>query len=169
MEMTREARSESEREMETRMNEDNWTFEEPDALAIPEVVKNRFADAGLALRWIRVRIKNNDDVQNVGKRLQDGWVFVEQKEVPEMMANSTVREEGRYTGTVSRGDLALAKMPMARALARKEFFENKSREMMDAVNSQLNSVNQNARDARERIRNNSRSQVTVGTGPKFQN
>lgn len=164
MEFTREARMESEREAEQR---NDWAFEEPDAIEIPQRVKDRFADEGMTLRWIRVSLGGKDDLKNVSKRRQDGWDFVEPNEVPELIHDSFVREDGRYAGTVSRGDLALAKAPIARMQARQEYFENKSREMMQAVDAQLGNVNSRANSPQERIQNNSRSQVAVGRS-KFQ-
>jgi hypothetical protein len=157
-------RSESNRDSEERMNEDFYTFEEPDALAIPAEVTNRYADQGLVLRWIRTSIRGKDDITNVGKRIQDGWEFVQPDEVPEMAHNSFVKEEGRYAGTVTRGDLSLAKCPTARANARREFYENRSREMMDSVNAQLSQH----QDSRAPISNSSKSKVVKGRMPTFQ-
>tara|TARA_R110000796_G_scaffold24950_3_gene70876 strand:+ start:539 stop:1054 length:516 start_codon:yes stop_codon:yes gene_type:complete len=160
---TNKARSETIRETEQRSHEE-YTFEEPDYLAIPDVVKDRFADEGMILRWIRIEIRGKEDIQNVGKRLQDGWVFVTPEEVSEIAHNSLVREEGRYTGVVCRGDLALVKMPAGKAEARKRFYEDRSREMMDAVNSQL----ENNNDSRMPISNSSKSSVVQGRMPNFQ-
>jgi|TARA_R100000149_G_C5879421_1_gene143903 hypothetical protein len=158
-----ESRSESTRETEQRSYED-YTFEEPDYLAIPDSVKDRFANQQMSLRWVRISIKGRDDIQNVGKRIQDGWVFVTPDEVPEIAHNSFVKDEGRYSGTVCRGDLALAKIPTGKAKARQAFYENRSREMMDAVNSQL----QSHQDSRMPISNASKSQVVKGRLPTFQ-
>ena len=74
-----------------------------------------------------------------------------------------VRDEGRYSGTVCRGDLALAKMPTKRAEARQRHFEDASADMVDAVNSQL----ENASDRKMPIRNSSRTNVTKGRTAKF--
>jgi hypothetical protein len=74
----------------------------------------------MALRWIRISIKGTDDISNVGKKLQEGWVFVTPDEVPEMSITSFVREDGRYQGTVCRGDLALAKMPAGKVSAKRK-------------------------------------------------
>ena len=134
-----ESRSSQVRENQTR--EEVYTFEEEDALAIPEEVKVRFLNQGMVLRWIRIQIRGADDYQNVGKRQRDGWVFVTPDEVPEMSTSSIVKEGGRYAGTVVRGDVALAKMPEGRAIARREHYENKANELMHAVNSQLMSNN----------------------------
>jgi len=150
------SRTDDMRENNTRVFSD--TFEEQDWLSIPDSVRFRFDQEGMTLRWIRISLKGKDDYQNVGKRLNEGWVFVTVDEVPEMVNSSFVREEGRYTGAICRGDLALAKMTKARALSRKEFYENKSREMVDAVNSQLMRESTSAMP----ISNASRTRVTRG-------
>ena len=103
MDTTRnETRSDNLREQNLR--EEEWTYEEPDALAIPDVVQARYDNEGMALRWIRISLKGQDDITNVGKKQQTGWVFVTPDEVPELAVTSFVRDEGRYLGTVCRGD-----------------------------------------------------------------
>ncbi len=154
-------RSSSAREANTR--EEEYQFEEPDFLAIPDEVRDRFSSQGMALRWIRMTVKGNDDISNIGKRIHEGWEFVTLEEAPEMEYNSFVKEEGRHTGTVCRGDLGLAKILTGKAVARKEFYENKSREMMDAVHAQLDSNS----DSRMPISNRSRTTVTKGRAPSF--
>ena len=149
-----QSRSLQERENQTR--EEVYTFEEEDALAISEDIKARFLNQGMVLRWIRIQIRGADDYQNVGKRQRDGWVFVTPDEVPELSTSSIVKEGGRYAGTVVRGDVALAKMPEGRAIARTEHYENKAQNLMNAVNSQLMSNN----DSRMPIYNNSKSTVS---------
>ena len=158
-----ESRNAQVRENQTRDNEE-YTFEEEDYLAIPEEVQERFLNQGMVLRWIRIQLRGADDYQNVGKRMRDGWVFVTPDEVPELSISSIVKEGGRYAGTVVRGDVALAKMPEGRAIARREHYENKANELMNAVNSQLMSNN----DSRMPIYNNSKSTVSRGKSPKFQ-
>jgi hypothetical protein len=162
MARTTVSRSEESRELNSR--EQEYEYREPNLLEIPESVENRFLDQGLKLRWIRISTRNQDDYRNVGKRQAEGWEFVSVEEVPEMIHSSFVREEGRYTGTVCRGDLALAKMPLRKAQSRQAYYENQSREMVDAVNAQL----MNSSDSRMPIRNNSKTQVTRGRTPKFQ-
>ena len=157
-----ESRSTEVREKNTR--EEEWTFEEPDALNIPELVKARFDNEGMSLRWLRIMLKGQDDIMNVGKKQQEGWVFVTPDEVPEMAVTSFVREEGRYLGAVCRGDLALAKMPTGKVKARKRFYEKKANDMMDAVNAQL----MKSSDSRMPITNSSKSVTTRGRQPSFQ-
>ena len=155
-------RSTQSRELETRETE-TYEYQEPSLLDIPENVTNRFADQGMKLRWIRISLKGQDDYTNVGKRQAEGWQFVTLDEVPEMGMSSMVKEDGRYSGTVCRGDLALAKLPIGKAEARQVHFEQKSSEMVDAVNSQL----EGASDRRMPVRNQSKSNVTKGRTPSF--
>ena len=151
------------REYSTREMSDEFSFEEPNLLDIPESVRQRFENEGLALRWIRVSVKGKDDITNVSKRKQDGWEFVDPKDVPEMSESSFVRSEGRYTNTISRGDLALAYAPKARMVARQRFYENRAAEMMDAVDRQL--MNHSTREMP--ISNQSRSRTVKGRTPYF--
>ena len=157
-----ETRSETLREQNRR--EENWTFEEPNALTIPDSGEARFDNDGLALRWIRISIKGQDDIGNVGKKLQLGWEFVSPDEVPEMALTSFVRDEGRYQGAVCRGDVALVKMPAGKVNSRRKFYEQKANDQMDAVNAQL----MKSSDSRMPITNSSRSVTTKGRVPSFQ-
>ena len=91
-------------------------------------------------------------------------MFVTPDEVPELSASSVVKENGRYAGAIVRGDVALAKMPEGRAIARREHYENKANELMDAVDNQLMSKS----NSRMPIYNNSKSTVTKGRSPRFQ-
>ena len=165
--MTRTNTMAKSRNVETRElnnREQDMEFREPNMLDLPDTVINRFKNEGMALRWIRINLRGKDDYTNVGKRVQEGWQFVDVNEVPEIQHTSFVRDEGRYTGEVCRGDLALAKMPLQKAENRQRFYESKSSEMVDAVNQQLMSQS----DSRMPIRNSSKSQVTKGKTPKFQ-
>ena len=83
-----ESRSDITRETKQRRT----VFEEPNWLEIPASVINRFLNEGMALRWIRITLRNQEDYQNVGKRTGEGWEFVQAEEVPEMLQSSDVRE-----------------------------------------------------------------------------
>ena len=159
---TKLSRSAESRELNTR--EKYEEYQEPNMLDIPEELEIRFANEGMTLRWIRINLRGQDDYKNVGRKIQEGWQFVTVDEVPELQHTSFVREEGRYMGAVCRGDLALAKMPLAKAQSRQRYYEGKSQEMVDAVNQQLMGSN----DSRMPIRNTSKSSVTKGRTPNFQ-
>ena len=160
-------RNETERSNVTReatTREEEYFFEEPDALTIPDMVQARFDNEEMSLRWIRISVKGEDDIMNVGKKQQEGWIFVTPDEVPEMAITSFVREEGRYLGAVCRGDVALAKKPTVKVKARQKFYEKKANDMMDAVNAQLMKNS----DSRMPISNTSKSVTTRGRRPSFQ-
>jgi hypothetical protein len=162
--MTRNETERSNATREATTREEEYFFEEPDALTIPDMVQARFDNEEMSLRWIRISVKGEDDIMNVGKKQQEGWIFVTPDEVPEMAITSFVREEGRYLGAVCRGDLALAKKPTVKVKARQKFYENKANEQMDAVNAQL-MKNSNSRMP---ISNTSKSVTTRGRQPSFQ-
>ena len=66
--MTRnEERSNTTREAKSRESEEEYVFEEPDALSIPDSVQARFDAEDMSLRWIRISVRGVDDITNVGK------------------------------------------------------------------------------------------------------
>ena len=163
MTRTNNTRSSQLRENNTK-EQTTYTFEEPNLLEIPEPIVNRFNDAGMSLGWIRLTLKGKDDVSHIGRKMQEGWQFVSQEEVPEMEHSSIVRDEGKYAGAVCRGDVALGKIPTKLFQSRSEFYRNKSDKLMEAVNSQLMRGNNSSMP----ISNSSKSTVTKGRQPSFQ-
>ena len=103
-------------------------------------------------------------IKYIGKKMQEGWKFVDMKEVPELEQTSVVKMEGRYSGAVCRGDIALGKIPTKLFQSRNEFYKNKSDQLMDAVNSQLMRGNNSSMP----ISNSSKTTVTKGRQPSFQ-
>lgn len=131
----------SSRTMQTRETETKeYTFTEPNWLDVPDIVVNRFNAEDMTLRWIRISLKGEDDYKNVGNKMSQGWVFVTPEEVPEMLHSATVLDTGRYTNCVVRGDVALAKMPRGKSVARNDYYEGKANDLMEAVNQQLMSA-----------------------------
>ena len=156
-------RSTSNRESNAR-EEVEYTFEEQDALHIPDAVLQRFTNENMTLGWLRMTLKGKDDVKHIGKKLQEGWEFVSKDEVPELGSTSVVRDEGRYAGAICRGDIALGKIPTRIYKARSEHYRKKSDQLMDAVNSQLMRGN----NSRMPISNTSKTQTIKGRTPRFQ-
>jgi len=156
-------RSTSNRESNAR-EEVEYTFEEQDALHIPDAVLQRFTNENMTLGWLRMTLKGKDDVKHIGKKLQEGWVFVDLADVPEMSATSVVKDEGRYAGVVCRGDVGLAKIPTGKYEARSKFYRDKSTAMNQAIEAQLMGSN----NSRMPISNNSKSKVVTGRQPNFQ-
>ncbi len=108
--MTTRTNTRSSQLRENNTNEEiNYQFEEQDSLHIPDAVVNRFKNEGMTLGWLRITLKGQDDFKYIGKKMQEGWQFVELKEVPEMEQTSVVKVEGRYSGAVCRGDYCVSK------------------------------------------------------------
>ena len=150
---------------ENNTNEEmSYQFEEQDSLHIPDAITNRFNNEGMTLGWLRITLKGQDDFKYIGKKMQEGWQFVDIKEVPEIEQTSVVKMEGRYSGAVCRGDVALGKIPTKLFQSRSEFYRNKSDKLMEAVNSQLMRGNNSSMP----ISNSSKSTVTKGRQPTFQ-
>ena len=148
------------RETETK----EYTYQEPNYLDVPDVVVDRFTNEDMVLRWVRITLKGEDDYKNVGNKMTQGWVFVTPEEIPEMLHSATVLNSGRYTNCVVRGDVALAKMPRGKSVARNDYYEGKANDLMEAVNQQLMS----ASNSKMPISNSSTSTVTKGRMPQFQ-
>jgi len=163
--MTTRINTRSSQLRENNVNEQtDYQFEEVDSLHIPEVIVNRFKNEGMSLGWLRVTLKGKDDVKHIGKKIQEGWKFVDLKEVPEMEQTSVVKDEGRYSGAVCRGDLALGKIPTRIFESRSAYYKKKSDALMNAVDSQLMKTN----NSRMPISNTSKTTITKGRTPSFQ-
>jgi hypothetical protein len=119
----------------------------------------------MTLGWLRMTLKGKDDVSHIGKKLQEGWTFVDLAEVPEMSTASVVRDEGRYAGVVCRDDVGLAKIPTGRYEARSKFYRDKSKSMNEAIDAQLHG---GRKISGMPISNNSKSKVITGRQPNFQ-
>ena len=127
----------SEETREATSKQETTSFEETNFLHIPEGVKNRFNSQGMSLRWIRITLNGEDDYKNVGKRQREGWTFVSPEEVPELASTSIVKEGGRYSGVVSSGDVALAKIPTETAEERRTYYAGKTQERNEALDNTI--------------------------------
>ena len=74
-----------------------------------------------------------DDTKNVSNKLRSGWEFVRADEYPG--ENFSTITEGKYTGVIGHGGLALARIPIEIANARNAYFAKKTKEREDAVNN----------------------------------
>lgn len=144
----RKTREDETREVELR----DTSWQDPSVLDMPE------APEGYSQRWIRVMIDGKDDYSNISKKIAEGWVFVKHDELPERYKHLAQRESGRYAGYVGVGDLALARIPSERLKARKKHYEQKTRDMMDAVNAQLRKLD----DSRMPVYNESKTRTATG-------
>lgn len=120
---------------------------------------------GFVYRWLRVAVRGEDDVQNISRRLREGWELVKPETLPkEFKGLSTlVRDYGKVSGIVGIDDVALGRIQRHIAEARQELVELEAAEMMQAVNSDLMRNN----DTRMPISNESKSTVRKGRNAHF--
>ena len=90
---------------------------------------------GYRHRWIRLEIMGQDDTKNVSSKLRSGWELVRADEYPG--ENYSTITEGKYTGVIGHGGLALARIPEEVAKARNEYFVRKTQESEQAIKNDL--------------------------------
>jgi hypothetical protein len=118
---------------------------------------------GFVYRWLRVAIRGEDDIQNISRRMREGWAFVKPSELPAEFANLPIRDYGKMNGIVGIDDVALGKLPRNVAEARQELVELQAAEMAQAVDADLMRNN----DTRMPISNESKSTVRRGRSARF--
>lgn len=121
-----------------QVQEPVYDYKEPDLLSMPT-----FGDEDqYAYRWIRVMIRGELDYQNISRRLREGWTFVQADDVPDefrgpMGPVTQVHRDAQLEGCLRQGDLALAKIPMSKAVAYKRHVEGQAATMYNAFNRKL--------------------------------
>ena len=152
----------SSRDLEARENNQREYLETDSWLTIPKSVEDVVEEQGLKLGWQRIYLNGKEDYKAVGQKINEGWEFVTADEVPEMTKGYGYSQAGdRFDNCIVRGDVALAKIPTHIFDARNEAAVQRNREMNDAIDQRLMSM----QDRRMPISNNSSSQTTVGGRP----
>ncbi len=121
----RKSRESETRETQTRRKP--WA--PPSRLEAPE------APAGYVHRWIRVAMRGEEDKMNVNTKLREGWEPVRKDEYPDYEAPTI--DEGRFEGIIGQGGLMLCRIPVETAQERSEYYGNRTREQMVAVDQDL--------------------------------
>lgn len=103
----------------------------------PNLLDTPAAPPGYALRWVRVHIHNQDDLQNVAMARKDGWEFVRPSDPYFQDQALPVHGEGRYQGVVGVGDLALAINNIEVVEARKAYERDMTQRQQAAVDNDL--------------------------------
>lgn len=129
------------------------------ALDIPAKTIQRFAEQGIQLQWIRVKIGGQDDVDNIKQMTGRGWVFVKASEVPELSGVNVPEfakdvDRDRESEYVIRKDCALAKNLTANVKLATE-------RNTEAINAMEKAVR---KDMKQSGLDSSESSMTVGTG-----
>ena len=99
--------------------------------APPSMLDAPPAPDGFAHRWIRAETRGFDDTKNISAKMREGWELVRKDEYPDFEA--PIIESGKYEGVFGVGGLILARIPVETVQERSDYFNNKSRDQMDAV------------------------------------
>ena len=77
---------------------------------------------GFVYRWLRVRIRNEDDERNIYRRRREGWEFIKKDEVPGYVGPSI--NKGEFAGVIGQTDLVLARLPEEIADDRRRYYHD---------------------------------------------
>lgn len=103
--------------------------------APPSVLDAPPAPEGYKHRWVRASIRGEEDKGNVFNRLRQGYEPVRAEEHPEYQAPTI--EDGKHAGVIGNGGLILTRVPVETAHERTEYYGNRTREQMTAVDQDL--------------------------------
>ena len=122
------------------------------------------APKGFKHRWIRTETMGQDDTGNVSKKLREGWEFVRAEEIKNQIGEHDypIISDGKYQGLIGVGGLVLARIPEEVVEQRKDYFNNKTRTQIEAVDNDI------LREQRPEMPINidRQSRVTFGGGRK---
>ena len=110
--------------------------------APPSMLDAPPAPDGYKHRWIRAETRGFDDTKNSSAKLREGYELVRSDEYPDFEA--PVIDSGKYEGVFGVGGLILARIPVETVQERSDYFNNKSRDQMDAVDYDMMRENQHS-------------------------
>jgi hypothetical protein len=129
--------------------------------APPSMLEAPPAPEGYKHRWIRAEVRGHEDRQNISARLREGYEFVRKDEYPDF--ESPVIDTGRYEGVFGVGGLVLARIPLETVQERTDYFDRKSKDLMEAVDHDM--MRENAHSTMKIDNPDRQSRVTLG-GPR---
>jgi|TARA_R110002012_G_scaffold97438_3_gene234117 hypothetical protein len=127
----------------------------------PSMLEAPPAPEGYKHRWIRAEVRGHEDRQNISARLREGYEFVRKDEYPDF--ESPVIDTGRYEGVFGVGGLVLARIPLETVQERTDYFDRKSKDLMEAVDHDM--MRENAHSTMKIDNPDRQSRVTLG-GPR---
>ena len=122
------------------------------------------APDGTQYRWIRAEVNGNLDNQNVYSKLREGYELVRPENVPEEYRNMLpTMDDGKHAGVISVGGLLLARIPKETLKERADYFRQKARDQLQAVDNEM--MRENAHSSM-RIQTPERSSRTTFRQPQ---
>ena len=129
--------------------------------APPSMLDAPPAPDGYKHRWIRAETRGFDDTKNISAKLREGYELVRSDEYPDFEA--PVIDSGKYEGVFGVGGLILARIPDETVAERTAYFNSRSSDQMEAVDSDM--MRENAHSTMTINKPNRQSRVTFG-GPQ---
>jgi hypothetical protein len=119
------------------------------------------APPGYKHRWIRKEAGGMDDSKNVAGKIREGYELVRAEEYPDFVTPSI--QNGIHAGVIGVGDVMLARIPEEMADQRREYYDQRTSDQIEAVDNDL--LKTNAHSSMQVIKPERQSRVTFG-GPK---
>ena len=129
--------------------------------APPSMLDAPPAPDGFKHRWIRAETRGFDDTKNISAKLREGYELVRRDEYPDFEA--PVIDSGKYEGVFGVGGLILARIPDETVAERSAYFNQRSADQMQAVDSDM--MRENAHSTMTISKADRQSRVTFG-GPQ---
>jgi hypothetical protein len=95
------------------------------------------APPGYTYRWIRESMLGQEDRANVSRRLREGFELVRGTDLPSEWELPTADDQSRHAGIVYNEGLLLAKIPNETVKERREYYQGKSRDAVDALDNSM--------------------------------
>ena len=117
------------RASQTKVKQQKKVWTPPSSLDAPP------APDGFKHRWIRAESMGFDDTSNMSAKLRSGFELVRADEYSEI--DYPTIQDGKYKGVIGVGGLLLARIPEEIVEARKEYFEQQTKDRNDAIENDL--------------------------------
>ena len=129
--------------------------------APPSMLDAPPAPDGFKHRWIRAETRGFDDTKNISAKMREGYELVRKDEYQDFEA--PVLDSGKYEGVFGVGGLILARIPDETVAERTAYFNQRSSDQMQAVDSDM--MRENAHSTMTINKPDRQSRVTFG-GPQ---
>jgi len=96
----------------------------------PTALPDPTPEPGYVYRWVATHVLGQHEPTNMSHKFRDGWEPVKAVDHPELMITGNEK-----TGNVEIGGLMLCKMPIEKAKARDEYYDQQAQNQMDSVDN----------------------------------